>query len=280
MEINLLQTFLAVADTGSFSAAGERLNSVQSNITARVRKLEQDLGGSLFERGRGGAKLTPLGERLQPHARDILTRVSHARAELRDAAGEAALLRLGVYETMAGSRLPSVLRQLMALAPKVEVNLFTGTTGELTRRVWARELDAAMVVGPVDKNRFSAQQVSEERLMIVRHASGEGGHTFLAFDTGCSYRSAAEDWLKAEGKADTPIRCFGDLDTILGCVGAGLGFAVAPESALNTRRSLDDIELQPMAGSCGHLHTSLIWRHDTPSTQVFQALLAALSCSA
>jgi DNA-binding transcriptional LysR family regulator len=267
-----LQTFLAVAETGSFSAAGERLHSVQSNITARIRRLESDLGGPLFDRGKGGARLTPLGARLLPHARDILARIAAARAELLDASGSAAPLRLGALETTAGSRLPPVLRALADRLPGAEIRLVTGPSGRLARMVRDRDLDAALVVGPVDPDRFRAMPVFEERLVAIRPADRAGQDTLLAFPEGCSYRAAAEHWLRETGRGDTPVRDYGALDTILGCVGAGLGFAVAPESAVQRHAARGTLALAPLDPPHGRAVTSLIWRHDAPPTRTTETL--------
>jgi DNA-binding transcriptional LysR family regulator len=277
MDLTQLQTFLAVADGGSFSAAGERLHCVQSNITQRIKKLEDDLGGALFERGRGGARLTPLGERLLPQARQILSQVAAVRADLRDASGAAAPLRLGALETTAGSRLPMVLRALADRAPRAEVRLVTGPSGVLTGKVWTREIDAALVVGDVDADRFHACPAFKETLVIVTAVSRATEATLLAFGDGCSYRAAAQNWLREKGRGDTPVRDFGSLDTILGCVGAGMGFAIAPESAVRTYHAIDTLSLVPLDGDHAVCTTSLIRRHDTRVTGTMRILEAILS---
>ncbi|MEM0949975.1 MAG: LysR substrate-binding domain-containing protein, partial [Pseudomonadota bacterium] len=232
MDIVQLRTFLSVAETGSFSAAGQALNSVQSNITTRIRKLEDDVGGALFERGRGGAQLTPLGERLMPHARDILHRIDTARADVLDAAGQAAPLRLGALETTAGARLPPVMKALYGRHPSSEITLQTGTSGGLMADVWARRLDAAFVGAPVDPDRFNAIPAYTERLLVARPRDAVAPPALLAFPSGCIYRAAAEAWLQQSGKADMTVRDLGSLESILGLVEAGLGFTVAPETAI------------------------------------------------
>lgn len=267
-----LQTFLAVVETGSFSAAGERLHSVQSNITARIRKLESEFGAPVFERGKGGARLTPLGERLVPHARDILARVASARAELLDAGGGAAPLRFGALETTAASRLPTVLRALSERVPGAEIRVVTAPSGRLTRMVWDRDLDAALVVGTVDADRFRFLPVFEENLVAVHSTDRLDSEILLAFPDGCSYRAAAQAWLRDIGRSDTPVRDLGSLATILGCVSAGLGFAVAPESAVQGFHALHTLKLTPLDREHGLSTTSLIWRHDATPTRTLETL--------
>ena len=201
MDLVQLSTFLAIAETGSFSAAGQSLNSVQSNITTRVRKLEDELGGALFERGRGGARLTPLGKRLLPHARDILHRVETARADILDAAGMAAPLRLGALETTAGARLPPVMKALYAQHPGSEITLQTGASGKLMADVWARSLDAAFVGGPVDPDRFHSTPAFTERLLVARPKDGTDPPLFWPFRQAASTALPLKPGFKAADKA-------------------------------------------------------------------------------
>lgn len=272
MDIVQLRTFLSVAETGSFSAAGQALNSVQSNITTRIRKLEDDVGGALFERGRGGAQLTPLGERLMPHARDILHRIDTARADVLDAAGQAAPLRLGALETTAGARLPPVMKALYGRHPSSEITLQTGTSGGLMADVWARRLDAAFVGAPVDPDRFNAIPAYTERLLVARPRDAVAPPALLAFPSGCIYRAAAEAWLQQSGKADMTVRDLGSLESILGLVEAGLGFTVAPETAILGYRAANALDLTPLPAPHDVSETVLCWRIDHRVTAPLRSL--------
>jgi len=276
MNLTQLQTFLAIVETGSFSSAGDKLHSVQSNITGRIRRLEEELGGPVFERGRGGARMTVLGERLEPYAKDILARVATAETDLKDAAGGAAPLRLGALETTAGSRLPALLKRLSLKLPEAIVTLDTGPSGLLTRKIWDRQLDAAFVVGKVDESRFEHCAAFEESLVVAKSADLESADTLLAFADGCSYRAAALNWLRETGRGDTSIREMGSLNAILGCVGAGLGFAVAPRSAVDTYNALETLALKSLDGELATSHTSLIWRVDVRPSRAVNALVDIL----
>lgn len=195
-------------------------------------------------------------------------------------AAAAAPLRLGALETTAGSRLPPVLRALSERLPNAEIKLLTGTSGSLTCMVWERDLDAALVVGAVDADRFRSTEVYTERLVCVNPAGRPGRATLLAFPDGCSYRAAAQRWLRDTGRGDTPVRDLGSLATILGCVGAGLGFAVAPESAVRTFNALHTLAFSPLEPGHQTSVTSLIWRHDAVPTRTMEVLKQELSASA
>ncbi|MBF9028897.1 LysR family transcriptional regulator [Rhodobacterales bacterium HKCCE3408] len=272
MDIPQLRTFLAVAETGSFSNAAARLNSVQSNVTHRIRKLEDGIGGPLFERGRGGARLTPLGERMLPHARDILARLSAAEADLKDAAGGAAPFRLGALDTTAGARLPPILTELVAAYPAADITLQTGANGDLTAAVQDRRLDAAFVGGPVDRDRFHAIHAFTETLVMVRSRATEAPDRLLAFPSGCIYRAAAETHFRSLGRGDLTIRDMGSLDGILGLVAAGLGFAVAPAASVGRYPGLEALDITPLPGPLGQSDTWLIRRHDHRPTAAHELL--------
>ena len=270
MDVVQLKTFLAVVDGGSFSAAARDLHCVQSNVTARIRRLEQHLGQSLFERGRGGARLTAFGERLRRHAEDLLARFDAAERDLLDAAGASAPLRLGSMETTAAVRLPPLLKALKQACPKAPVSLRTGPTGELLSLLWERKLDAAFVAGPIDRGRFRSSLAFREELVLVRSGNEALAGPLLAFRTGCSYRGTAETWLRGQGRGDCEIIEMGTLEGILGCVAAGMGFTVAPLSAVAAYRGADALATSALPKRFAEVETHLAWRldHKPPQAQV------------
>ncbi len=82
MNIPLLLTFLDVIETGNFKRTAERMNIMQSTVSARIRQLEETIGVRLFERGRGGAEPTQAGRRFEAHAQSLLTIWGHARRDV------------------------------------------------------------------------------------------------------------------------------------------------------------------------------------------------------
>jgi len=230
MDILLLRTFMAIVDTGSFSAAALDLHCVQSNVTARVRRLEDHFGEVVFERGRGGARLTDFGEHLRRHAEDLIARFEAAENDLLDAGGASAPLKIGSMETTAAVRLPSILKQLKQQCPSAPITLRTGSSGELLSLLSDRKLDVVFAAAPIDDTRFCGTQAFVEHLTMAQHPSDEKASTLLAFRHGCSYRAQAETWLRSLGKTDTEILEMGSMESILGCVEAGMGFALAPRN--------------------------------------------------
>ncbi|MHA7775542.1 LysR family transcriptional regulator [Roseibium sp. M-1] len=275
MDIVLLKTLVAVADTGSFSAAAQALHCVQSNVTSRIRRLEEHFGQKVFQRNKTGARLTEFGAQLHGRAVDLLHQFAAAERELLEAAGTGAPLSLGSMETTAAVRLPGVLKRLKRES-SAPLSLTTGPTADLLAKVWDRKIDAAFVAGPVDESRFHAVRAFSEELVCARHPAGTTRDPLLVFRHGCSYRAAALAWLGSAGRSDTQVTEMGTLEGILGCVEAGLGFAVGPESAVRGYRNADQLHLEPLPKPFRDVDTYLVWRLDHAPVDAHRKLLVVL----
>ncbi|MEM7721640.1 MAG: LysR family transcriptional regulator [Pseudomonadota bacterium] len=262
MDMVLLRTFETVAREGSFVGAARALNCVQSNVTARIRRLEENFGAPLFERGRGGARLTDLGRQLHGYAVDLIARFEAAERDLKDAAGCSAPLRLGTMETTAAGRLPDVLRKLRDACPSAPVSVTPGPTGELLADLWERRLDSAFVAGPLDEDRFDGVVAFEEDLVLIRAVPLTPDLPLLAFRSTCSYRRVADRWLEAQGQPDRPVMEMGTLDGILGCMAAGIGFAIVPRSSFERRADFGTLSVEDLPAEYARTKTYLAWRRD------------------
>lgn len=272
MDVQLLRTLVSVAEHGSFSAAAAHLNCVQSNVTTRIKRLEAHLGQPLFDRGRGGASLTPFGETAYKSATDLIAHFEAAERDLLDQSHGAAPLRLGAMETTAAARLPKLIKALKDKCPKAPVSLETGPTGHLLSRLSDRRIDAAFVAGPIDPGRFAGTLAFRERLVIAHAGATPPAGPLLAFRQSCSYRATAMEWLRSEGRLDTEIVEMGTFEGILGCVETGMGFAIAPERAVRTYRPARALTLSPLPKRFAEIDTSLAWRRDTRPTHAMIAL--------
>lgn len=276
MDYLLLDTFLTIIREGSFSKAAKAMNCVQSNITARVKRLEAHFGQVLFERGRNGAQITHFGRQLQQQAQTLLAAHQQAERELIAAAGTIARFQLGSMETTAETRLPPILKRLAEQHPQTNLSLRAAATGEITTMVWERQLDAAFVAGPVDEQRFHSIPAFDETLVVARPQKYKGALPMLGFRSACTYRMLATQWLRSQGRSDTVILEMGTLGGMLGCVEAGMGFAVFPQSTLKNYRHFADIVLEPLPAEFAEVTTFLIWRNDLRVNPVHQSLMDML----
>ncbi|WP_341647996.1 LysR family transcriptional regulator [Thauera humireducens] len=134
MELLALRTFEAVVDEGGILAASRKLNTVQSNVTARIRRLEEELGTELFFRSGRGVELAPAGRVLLDYARRMLNLERQTVAAVRHAGDEAGELRIGSMETFAALHLPSALSELRATHPALELRVRADTSATLVPR--------------------------------------------------------------------------------------------------------------------------------------------------
>ncbi|MFI9155250.1 LysR family transcriptional regulator [Streptomyces sp. NPDC053367] len=145
MELRQLQYFLAVAEEGGFARAAERIGIVQSAVSQQIRRLERDLGVTLFDRSTRHVHLSAAGERLLPEARLVLDAARRTRQVAADiTTGAAGLLRLGTVHGP-GERLYRALAELADTHPGLQVRLKRLPAAERVAAVREGSLDAALI---------------------------------------------------------------------------------------------------------------------------------------
>src|SRR6267378_85431 len=229
MDATDLKVFEAVARHGSMNRAAAELNTVQSNVTARVRALERELGVLLFQRHARGVKVTPAGRRMLPFSARISRLLSDAKAAARDDGVPSGVLEVGTLDTTAALRLPLILVSFTKAYPKVRPVVTTGTTCSLIEDVVECRLEGAIVAGPVDHPDLQQESVFREELVLVTSRSIRGIEDLpsinelktIVFSIGCSYRMRLDNLLNKAGILVAQPLEFGSLEAILGCVAAG-----------------------------------------------------------
>jgi len=269
LDLRALEIFRAVAVEGSVTKAAAKLNRVQSNVSTRIKQLEQQLQKELFLRRRHGLELTPDGRLLLSYAERLL----QLSTEATDALNErqpGGVFRIGTMESTAAARLPAVLSRYHQRYPGVSIELTTDTAGALMQRLIGHDIDVAFVAEPVPAEAVETQPVFEEALVLVAPRSYPpladpavlDGLTVIAFEPGCAYRRYLETWLAEAGIVPGGIISLGSYLAILACVAAGTGFAVVPQSVLDTIASKGQFRLRPLPGRLARIRTLLTWRTD------------------
>ena len=283
IDLEALRIFRTVVDEGGVVRAANKLNRVQSNVTTRIRQLEEHLGTRLFRREGRSIRLSAEGHTLLAYADRLLRLADEAVSEMRNGKPKG-VFRLGSLESTAGSRLAPVLSRYHALYPDVVVELATGTAAALVTRVLNFELEAAFVSEPLTAPNLKARPVFEERLVLVTsRAIGEvsgpadiGRSTLIAFAQGCSYRKRIEEWLGSANVIPERIMEFASYQTIIACVAAGTGFAVVPKSVLETLRATRSVRPHVLPKRFSHNRTHIVWNGDpSPSLHGLLSLLAS-----
>jgi DNA-binding transcriptional LysR family regulator len=209
METAELKVFEAVARTGGMNRAAGELHTVQSNVTARIRGLEEELGCALFERHSRGVVLTPAGERLLPYARRVAWLLADAARAARDDGTPRGPLTIGSLETTAALHLSPLFASYATACPDVDLAIRAGTTAELIEAVMDFRLAGAFVCGPVAHQSLIEQVMFEEELVILAaphiasiEAATQGGIArIVVLRSGCSYRQKLEALLAKRGIA-------------------------------------------------------------------------------
>ncbi|HYG89234.1 MAG TPA: LysR family transcriptional regulator [Azospirillum sp.] len=240
MDASDLKVFEAVARLGGMNRAAAELNTVQSNVTARIRLLEEELSVPLFHRHSRGVDLTDAGRRLLPYALRVALLLDDARRAVKDDGTPKGALTLGSLETTTALRLSPLLAAYAAAYPEVDLVLRTGTTTELTKEVLEHRLEGAFVCGPVDHPDLEERTVFREELAIVTartvrsldELARRGDLKIVVFRAGCSYRHRLEAILDRRGIVARRLLEFGTLDGILACVGAGIGVTMLPRAVV------------------------------------------------
>ncbi len=284
LDLDSLEIFRAVAREGGVIRAAVRLNRVQSNVTTRIKQLEERLGVALFRRQGRSLVLSAEGQGLLVHAERLLRLADEAESEVR--AGPArGPFRLGSLESTAGTRLPAVLSRFHRLHPTVVIELATGTTGALVQQVMDYRLEAAFVSEPFNAPDLNARPVFDEELVLVtskdhppvRRATDLGRSTILAFTQGCSYRKRLEDWFGAANVLPQRVLEFASYQAIIACVAAGTGCAIVPASVLQALRTGPDVRRHVLPDRVRMNRTHLVWRGEaSPALQRLLDMLVPL----
>ena len=282
MDAGDLRIFEAVARLGGMNRAAAALNTVQSNVTARIRLLEAELGAPLFERSRRGATLTAAGRRLLPYARNLAALLVDARRAVADDGSPGGALTIGSLETTAAIRLAPVLARFAAAHPSVDLSLVTGTTAELAQRVLTREIEGAFVCGPLDHPELDREVVFREELALVTSGAlpslgallRRGEPRIVVLRAGCSYRQRLEAILARRGVVGLRRLEFGTIDGILGCVAAGLGVTLLPKAVVGETWREVGVRLHELSPREARVETLFIARRGAYRSSALAAFLA------
>ncbi len=169
MEIRQLRAFVAIAESGTFTAGAQRVHVTQAAISMQIRQLETEIGARVFVRAPRHVILTEAGEHLLRRARQMLREHDAAIDEIAELAGaERGRLRIGSASAMVlTDQLPTILKELRKQHPRAEIGVNSGTSEALVEQILAGELDIAFVSLPVDARGIQTERLSEDQLVAI-----------------------------------------------------------------------------------------------------------------
>ena len=288
MELSDLTTFSAVARTGGVTRAADELNTVQSNITNRIKALEAEIGTPLFERHSRGMTLTGAGRRLLPYAERMAALSREAVLAARDDGEPRGPLAIGSMETTAAVRLPALLAEFHRRFPDVRLTLRTAPTADLVTSVLDGTLDGAFVAGPIDHAELASITAFKEELMLVtarrwtslaalRAGTPESGPTALVFRTGCTYRQRLEQVFAEFGWPSAAQFELGTLDGMIGCVAADMGVTLLPRAVVERADASGNIRIHALSAAQSRVDTLFIQRRSAHQYSALRGFAACLN---
>jgi DNA-binding transcriptional LysR family regulator len=169
VEIRQLKAFVAIAESGTFTAGALRVHVTQAAISMQIRQLENELGARVFVRAPRHVILTEAGEHLLQRARQILREHDAALEEIAELAGaERGRLRVGSASAMVLTEpLPKILKELRKQHPAAEIAVISGTSETLVDQILSGELDIAFVSLPVDVRGIQTERLRDDQLVAI-----------------------------------------------------------------------------------------------------------------
>jgi DNA-binding transcriptional LysR family regulator len=257
MELHQLRYFEAVARHLHFTRAAEELHVAQPSVSQQLRKLEAELGTSLFHRMKRRVTLTSAGETFLPRARLLLAELEQARAEVQELAGlRKGTLAIGATPSVSTHLLPGVLAEFHRRHPGISLVLREAGSRWLVQSLESGELDLAVVILPVRQPILETQALLEERLMLavpLEHplAGRETvelrelrGAALVMFREDYDLRDVTMAACRRLGFEPEVAIEGGEMDTVLRLVAAGLGVAIVPEMAIEAGAGLVAVSLE------------------------------------
>jgi DNA-binding transcriptional LysR family regulator len=268
MEFSTLEIFYAVATQQSITLAARDLTRLQSNVTTRVKHLEEELDVELFARNGRQMTLTQQGQKMLGYAQRLLALAEEARQAMKSGQA-AARLRIGAMESTAATRLPGLLAAYHSRWPQIDLGISIGTSRSLVDDLASNRLDCAFVAEAaftgssesakalVERDLQAIPVYTDEMMLVlppnhppVKRPRDLRLTTIAAFPVGCTYRSVLEWWLSSldtKGQLSWNTIELASYHTILANVAAGSCFALCPKSILDLRSAPIGVVTRPIA---------------------------------
>lgn len=251
MDLRQLEMFLAIVDSGSFTAAGDKLYVSQSAVSRQIALLEEELGGKLFKRVHRKIFLTPVGEVLLRHARKVYHDLREASVEVSEILElRRGSLRVGGGMSVCSYLFPPLLKYYRSLHPQIEISIAVGTNEEILRQLRSNQVDLALLSLPYEDPDLSIIPAVEEEMVLVMErnhplsrkrkitARDLEPYPFINFEPGSNTRKVIELFFEEEKVSVRSSMEIENVEIIKRFVEIGLGLAIIPlQTILIDRRS-------------------------------------------
>lgn len=288
MEIRQCRTFAIAARYLSFSKAAEEMGYVQSNVTAQIKQLEEELQVRLFERIGRQLYLTPDGKRLLEHVQRLLQQVQAAKEDLLPGQELRGQIFIGAGESLCVYRLPALLREYRRRYPHVELHLECNSSQNFFGMLRENRIDVAFSLMQVnDLPDIETTVLLPEIMVLVAEPQHPlvakdqvlledlAGHGFILTEKTCGYRSAIMDMLEEHHVATGPVLEFSSTGAIKECVAIGLGVSILPQIVVEQDLAVGRLVALPWRGPKLDVKAQMLYHREkwlSPPLQAFISL--------
>jgi DNA-binding transcriptional LysR family regulator len=289
MEVRQLQIFRALAEELNFTRTAEKVHTVQSNVTAQIKALEEELGSPLFDRLGRRVTLTDAGRNFLPFAEQALAAMDQGQRAVQTGAEPSGPLKVGIPESILTYRLPQVLRLFHRRFPHVELIFRPQWDDVLPVMLETGKLDMAVCMIEASPNpAIKSIRLRGERIFLLAHPSHSlagqrtvkpadlAGQSLLLTEGGCGYRLKLDRVMAMQNIRPGNITEFSSVEAIKQCVAAGMGLGLLP--AIVVARELRQHQLKALhwAGPSLDIATHILWHKDkwiSPAMAAFMELV-------
>lgn len=282
MNINDFKIFEAVAYHKSFTKAAEAMFTVQSNVTARIKNLEDEFEATLFLRSSRKVELTKAGETLLVYSKKLHHLIQEAKQSIGKSHIIKGEIKIGALETMIALKGPELINSLANRFPYVYMDFKSDDKDNLIKEVLSFRLDAAFIPAPLHIPHLEQFKIKTEEIIAVVPESCNSLSDILdqtplkaiVFDQGCVFRSRLDSWLVSKGISRYHKTEMNSIEGVINFIESGLGFSFLPKEIISTFYSSRRIKTFTLPTELSMLTTVLVYRKDIPISPALEAFLS------
>ena len=275
MEVRQLQIFRILAEELNFTRTAERVHTVQSNVTAQIKALEEELGVPLFDRLGRRVTLTDAGRQFRPFAEQALAAMEQGQRAVQAGSEPCGPLRISAPESIVTYRLPQLLRKFRRRFPHVELIFRPHLDDSVAVELETGKIDMVIEMrDSISNPAFRSVPLRVERIFLLAHGSlalarqrtvkpqDLAGQTLLLTEHGCGYRAKLDRLLAMQNIRPGHVTEFSSVEAIKQCVAAGMGLALLPAIAVAREIRQHQFKALHWAGPSLDIATHIVWHKD------------------
>ena len=279
MNTNDLKLFEAVAHHGSFTKAAESMYTVQSNVTSRIKILEEEFGTTLFLRTSRKVELTSAGKIVLQCSKQINNLLEDTKLTIGKDKEVKGPIKIGFIETTMAVKGPGLVAALADKFPLIEIDFTSDMKDKLVDDVLNYKLDVAFIPAPVYNNELEELHITEDSIVVVAPRSVKSLDKLLekppikaiVFDQGCFFRGRMESWLVSKAITNYHKTVMNSVEGVVNFIESGIGFSFLPKEIITTFYKDRKLNTFPLPKEIGTLKTVLIYRKESLSSPIVKA---------